>query len=68
MQIRGERSGWKAVKFKPDAPEIAITYHYLWTLARTERIRNIQVTFARNCTLIKPAKKATLMALIKVFK
>ena len=29
MQIRGERSGWKAVRLRAEAPDTAVTKHLL---------------------------------------
>ena len=41
MQIRGERNGYKAVRLRADAHGIAVTNHYLLTLSRTGRIKDI---------------------------
>jgi len=49
MQIRAERSGWKAVKLKAEAPSSPILSHLLWSEGRTGRITDVKVAHARNC-------------------
>ena len=64
MQIRCERSGWKAVRLKAETPRFAITKNYLWDLGRTRRITDIRVAPARECIVsVNTAEDATFMPL-----
>ena len=64
MQIRGERSGWKAVRLKAEMPRFAITKNYLWDRCQTRRITDIRVTPARECIVsVNTAEDATFMPL-----
>ena len=69
MQIRGERSGWKAVRLRAEAPATAVTKHFLWEICRTGRITDIRVAPERDCTLsLYPTEDATLMPPITSFQ
>ena len=62
MQIRGERSGWRAVRLKAEPPSQAVTKHYLWTLGRTGRISDIRIAPAQDCVLsTNPEEDATFL-------
>ena len=64
MQIRGERSGWKAVRLRAEAPATAVTKQFLWKISRTGRITYIRVAPARDCKLsLNPMEDATFMPL-----
>ena len=69
MQICGERSGWKAVRLRAEAPATAVTKHFLWEIGRTGRITDIRVAPARDCTLLlNPMEDATFMPPITSFQ
>ena len=69
MQICGERSGWKAVRLRAEAPATAVTKHFLWELGQTGRITDIRVAPARDCTLsLNPMEDATFMKPITSFQ
>ena len=51
MQIRAERTGWKAVRLRAEPPTHFITKHSLWTAGRIGRITDIKVAAARDCSL-----------------
>ena len=62
MQIRGERSGCKAVRLRAEAQATAVTKHFLLKIGRTRRITDIRVSPARDCTLsLNPIEDATFM-------
>ena len=69
MQIRGERSGWKAVRLRAEAPATAVTKHFLWEICRIGRISDIQVALTWNCTvMLNPIEDATFMPPITSFQ
>ena len=69
MQIRGQRSGWKTVKLRAEAPAMAITKHFLWEIGRTRQITDIRVAPARDCTLsLNPMEDATFVPGITSFQ
>ena len=69
MQIRGERSGWKAVRLRAEAPATAGIKHFLWEIGRTGRITDIRVAIARDCSLLlNPIEDATFMPPITSFQ
>ena len=51
MQIRGERSGWKAVRLRAEAAAAAVIKHLLWEIGRTGQFTDIRVVSARDCPL-----------------
>ena len=69
MQIRGKRSGWKAVRLRAEAPATAVTKHFRWEIGRTGGITDIRVVPARDCTLsLNPMEDATFMPPITSFQ
>ena len=69
MQILGERSGWKAIRLRAEAPAKSMTKHFLWEIGRTGRIIDIRVAPARDCRLsLNPMEDATFMPPITSFQ
>ena len=69
MQIRKERSGWKAVRLRAEARATAVTKHFLSEIGRTKRIKDIRVSLARDCTLsLNSMEDATFMPPITSFQ
>ena len=69
MQIRGDRSNWKAIRLWAKAPTTAMTKHFVWEIGRTRRITDILVAPARDCTLsLNPIEDATFRPPITSFQ